>query len=286
MEVETPVLSQASVTDPHIQSLETRLHLSDCSSSNVLYLQTSPEFHMKRLLCAGSGPIYQISRVFRNGESGRFHNPEFTLLEWYRPGYDHYDLMDELGELLAGLGLVVNGRIPYADVFMDATGLDPHSVTVKALGKLARERGLASDNKDRCELLDFIFSHCVVPELETKGIVFIYDFPEPQAALAKLTDSCPARAERFELFVYGIEVANGFHELCDAEEQLMRFEGDLQRRSEAGKKPCPVDMNLIAALKSGLPPCAGVAVGIDRLLMVLNDARHIDDVIAFPVDRA
>ena len=283
MEVETPLLGSATATDPNICSLETRLHTE---SDSKLYLQTSPEFHMKRLLAAGSGPIFQISRAFRDEESGRYHNPEFTLLEWYRPGFDHHELMNEIESLLVYLGLHKPVRISYADIFLEATGHDPHSISQEELTKLARDGGLSPAVQDHNELLDFVFNHYVISRLKDKGNVFVFDFPETQAALARLSEGEPVTAARFELFMQGLEIANGFHELCDLSEQKQRFESDLQQRSKQNKAIYPIDRNLLSALESGLPESAGVALGLDRLLMIMSKASHIREVLAFPIDRA
>lgn len=283
MEVETPILASSTATDPNIRSFETRLHTE---SGSRLYLQTSPEFHMKRLLAAGSGPIFQISRAFRDEESGRYHNPEFTMLEWYRPGFDHHELMNEIESLLGYLGLQKPARISYADVFLELTGFVPHSINRKQLIKLGRDAGLSPAVEDYNELLDFVFNHYVISRLKDKGSVFVFDFPQAQAALARLSEGEPVTAARFELFIQGLEIANGFHELCDPREQKQRFESDLQQRSKQNKTLYPIDRKLLSALESGMPDCAGVALGLDRLLMVLSKASHIREVLAFPIDRA
>ena len=286
LEVETPILAHATVPDPNIRSFRTHLHRPGAAITEQLFLQTSPEYAMKRLLAAGSGPIYQISRVFRDGEAGRLHNPEFTMLEWYRPGFDHLQLMDELEELLQYLQFSPARRWTYADIFGEKTGIDPHRCAVAELAAFARANGLRSEERDRAVLLDYIFSHCVTPALGIKQPEFVYLYPACQAALARLSDTQPAAAERFELFINGMEIANGFHELCDAEALRRRFAQDDARRRDAGLPVCIPDEHLLAALAAGLPDSAGVAVGIDRLLMAVHDLHAISESLVFPVDRA
>lgn len=280
LEVETPLLSQAAVSDTVLESLPVNY------SGGSGYLQTSPEFAMKRLLAAGSGPVFQIAKVFRDGERGRLHHPEFTMLEWYRPGYSVTALLDEIDELLVHLGLPAAGRCSYAEVFLTATGLDPHTAADKALLESAQANGLNGLNHSRNELLDFLFSACVQPRLPASGCVVIYDFPVAQAALARIRPGQPPVAERFELFIDGMEVGNGFNELCDAAEQERRFQADQSEREHRGLPLRPLDERLLSALLSGLPDCCGIAIGLDRLLMALTGARHIDQVLAFPVERA
>ncbi len=282
MEVETPVLSAYGQTDPHIENLVTSLHQAGEGPVSTLYLNTSPEFAMKRLLVAGSGPIYQITRVFRDSELGRLHQPEFTMLEWYRPGMDHHELMDEIAELLVFLGFGNANRLSYVEVFESSTGLDPHTAEMEQLQDKAERLGLQGSTHDRGTLLDLIFSHDAVQSLEKTGPVFIYDFPINQAALARIRPGDPDVAERFELFISGIEIANGFHELCDAAEQLARFQKEIEFRNQYGKPEMAIDEQLIAALEEGMPDSAGVALGVDRLLMVLLDKQQIADVLTFP----
>lgn len=284
LEVETPALARAGATDPHIASLATA-----CATVGRLYLQTSPEFAMKRLLAAGSGPIYQICRAFRDGERGRLHNPEFTLLEWYRPGFDHHRLMDELDALMdrvLGAGPPAR-RLTYRDAFVARVGIDPFVADTDTLRVRAEESGLVLDEDagaDRDTLLEFLFSHAVQPALGN-GRVCVYDYPASQAALARVREDEPSVAERFELFVNGLEIANGYHELADAEEQRARFTADDRARAEGGLDRMPMDERLLAALSHGLPDCAGVAVGLDRLFMIAAGESSIDAVMAFPIDR-
>jgi lysyl-tRNA synthetase class 2 len=272
LEVETPLLSDYGNPDAHLRSL----------AAGTQYLHTSPEFAMKRLLAAGSGPIYQICKVFRAGESGRRHQPEFTLLEWYRPGFDHHRLMDEVDALLSDLGLKTAARETYARLFQTHTGLDPHATGESELAGVAQSLGLAAGGHDRADLLDFLFSHRVAPQLGRDRPCLVHDFPASQAALARLQPGPVPLAERFELFINGIEIANGYNELTDVSEQDSRFETENQRRRERGLPVMAPDPRLHAALAAGLPDCAGVALGVDRLLMVLTGAGSIHEVLAFP----
>ncbi|MBI4005245.1 MAG: elongation factor P--(R)-beta-lysine ligase [Gammaproteobacteria bacterium] len=286
LEVETPVLIHSAVSDPNIQSFSINFHKPNQPGEEKLYLHTSPEYAMKRLLAAGSGPIYQIIHVFRDYESGKLHNPEFTLLEWYRPGYDYHNLMDEVGELIHRLGFKQTIRMSYGDVFDDFTGIDPHQINMVELQKVAKKGGLHTAANEKSVLLDFIFSNKIAPNLGHDQPTFIYDYPACQCALAKLNNSVPPQAERFELFISGIEIANGFNELCDVSEQRKRFEQEARYNSQTGKTDHIIDQRLLDAMISGLPECAGVAIGIDRLLMVIKGYDDINLVIAFPVDRA
>jgi len=308
LEVETPLLGSAPVTDLHLAALCTCYRGPGHDDGLKLWLQTSPEFAMKRLLASGSGPIYQLGKAFRDGEAGSRHNPEFTILEWYRPGWDHHRLMDEVAELLdAVLGsdrtsqdpktsrpqdlrLSSNGeKITYSEAFQRHVGVDPHSVSIaelttracSLLGQAAPDLG-----DDRDGWLDLLLSHAVEPGLGRSGPTFVYDFPVSQAALARVRPGDPPVAERFEVWVEGIELANGYHELTDPAEQLRRFEADLAARRERGLPEVPIDQRLLSALEYGLPDCAGVALGIDRLVMLAAGAERIDEVIAFPIDRA
>ena len=291
LEVETPVLSAAAVTDPHLESFATDYR---GPGGGHRYLHTSPEFPMKRLLAAGSGPIYQLCRVFRQGESGRRHNPEFTLLEWYRPGWDHHALMDEVQALAE---LVLRGRLTapaqrltYAEAFMRYAELDPHRATPEALRRCVEAHGIAPvaglAPEARNDWLDLLLTHVVEPQLGQGGLTFIHDYPADQAALARVRPGPIPVGERFELYFRGVELANGFHELGEAEEQRRRFEAELVVRRQLGLPEVPMDMRLLAALAAGLPDCAGVALGVDRLVMLALEASHIDEVLAFPVERA
>lgn len=289
-EVDTPALSQAAVTDVHLHSFSTSLVGPGFAKGLPLYLMTSPEFHMKRLLAAGSGAIYQISKAFRNEEAGRYHNPEFTMLEWYRPDFDHHQLMDEMDALLQAV-LRCQGatRMSYQAAFQSCTGLCPLRADIDQLRALAATQGLADiteDETDKDTLLQLLFSVMVEPNIGQQAPAFVYDFPASQAALAKISEADPRVAHRFEVYFQGIELANGFYELQDAQEQRRRFEADNAMRVARGLRPQPIDQHLLAALEAGLPDCAGVALGIDRLVMLALGCDHIDAVTAFPVSRA
>jgi lysyl-tRNA synthetase class 2 len=293
LEVETPVCSAHANTDPAIESLATVYTGPGAPAGLPLYLHTSPEFPMKRLLAAGSGPIYQICKVFRDGESGRLHNPEFTLLEWYRPGYDHHRLMDEVEALIGSLVSFPAPweRISYGDLFQRHLRLDPHGSDSLTLRRLALDRGISGaeslDLPDRDGWLDLLMSHCMEPDLGREAPCFVYDYPASQASLARIRPGSPPVAERFELYIGGMELANGFHELCDGDEQRRRFRQDLEKRAATGQgEQLPMDDNLLQALDWGLPDSSGVALGIDRLLMQITGATHIDEVLAFPLTRA
>lgn len=275
LEVETPVLSAHATVDRHIESFVT---------IDGRWLQTSPEFAMKRLLAAGSGAIWQLARVFRREEAGRHHNPEFSLLEWYRPGWDHHALMDEVEALLKTLGAPAGPypRLGYRDAFLEHAGFDPFTAPQRQLAALPQAEALGPD-ADRDSLLDLWMSHCVGPQLGLRQPAFLHGFPPSQAALSRVVEG---RAQRFELFWDGLELANGFWELCDAAEQSARFAADLEARRAQGLTCPPADAHLLAALSAGLPDCAGVALGLDRLLMKLTGAEALDQVLAFPAARA
>ena len=291
LEVETPVCSAFATTDPALESFSTSFTGPGEAQGRKLYLHTSPEFPMKRLLAAGSGPIYQICKVFRDGELGRFHNPEFSMLEWYRPGFDRHQLMNELAELINGLlpEPIPVERVSYRELFQNRLGFDPLCSSAEQLCGHALRLGMEGAEsiglQDTDGWLDLLMSHYIEPELGKGTICFIYDYPASQASLARIRPGDPPLAERFELYMDGIELANGFHELADANEQRSRFESDLERRRAMGVKQVPMDENLLAALDSGIPDCSGVALGLDRLLICLTGADHIQEVLAFPVDR-
>lgn len=290
LEVDTPSLSHATVTDQHLHSFSTQFNHPNTPEACTLYLQTSPEFAMKRLLSAGSGAIYQICKSFRNEESGRFHNPEFTMLEWYRPGFDHLQLMTEIDELIQMiLGCEKAERVTYQNIFSQYLGCDPLTSTLTEIKTVASQHGyseLAENENNKDTLLMLLFSQHVEPNIGQDRPCFVLDFPASQAALAKISATNPLVAERFELYFQGIELANGFHELTDESEQLERFKLDNTKRQNIGLGIMPIDQNFIAALNSGLPDCAGVALGIDRLLMLALSCSKIDQVIAFENARA
>jgi lysyl-tRNA synthetase class 2 len=287
LEVETPVLGSSTATDPHIESLA-------CSLGGATrYLQTSPELFMKRLLAAGSGPIYQIGKVFRGGERGARHNPEFTLLEWYRPGFDHHRLMDEVDEFLRQvLGCEEASREPYAAAFEREVGADPHRASARDLAARAEARGLAvegSGSFSREDWLHLLMAAAIEPRIGSERPHFLYDFPRELSALARVrrNEAGDAEvAERFEVFFRGMELANGYHELTDASEQRKRFLDDLESRRALGRPETPIDDWLLEALRHGLPRCAGVALGFDRLVMIAAGASSIDAVLSFSSERA
>ena len=294
LEGDTPVLSTAASTDPVLSSFKTGFHAPGTREGAARYLHTSPEFPMKRLLAAGSGSIYQVCKVFRDGESGALHNPEFTLLEWYRTGFDHIDLMDEVERLLADVLLDIMPiesvhHWRYQDLFNEIAGIDPFAMTPAELKALLQTRhgvkavGLADDDGDAW--LDLAMTHVIEPRLGN-GLVFIRDYPASQAALARLRSTNPPVAARFEVYLNGIELANGFHELTDAAEQRRRFEKELERRRQTGAEVVKLDERFLSALSAGLPDCAGVALGLDRLLMLASGSGCVQDVIAFPFDAA
>jgi lysyl-tRNA synthetase class 2 len=289
LEVETPVLAHAAVTDVHLASLETRV----AGHAAPLYLQTSPEYAMKRLLAAGSGDVYQVSKVFRDGECGRRHNPEFTMVEWYRLGFDDRRLMAEVAALLHELLPERLSRAPeyltYRAAMAQALGLDPYATPVPELHAAAAARlgdlppELAED-RDAC--LDLLMGAVVGPTLGADGITFVHDYPAAQAALARIVPGDPPVAARFEAYVGGLELCNGFHELADADEQRRRFDADRAARRARGLPCPPADARLLGALAHGLPDCAGVALGFDRVVMLAAGTDDIRDVIAFPIDQA
>jgi lysyl-tRNA synthetase class 2 len=291
LEVETPIAAPSGTSDPSLTSLSTSWSGGEHGRQR-LWLHTSPELPMKRLLAAGSGAIYQICKVFRDKERGRLHHPEFSLLEWYRPGWDHRRLMGEVAELVRH----VLGRpelpvevIPYRHLFQSRIGLDPFRVSSRTLMEAARERGVSGADAlvlDRDGWLDLLLTHCIEAGLGRGRVTFVCDYPPSQAALARVRKGPEPVAERFELYLEGMELANGFRELTDADEQRRRFESDLAQRRSAGREILPLDERFIAALESGMPDACGVALGLDRLLMVMTGASRIDEVLAFPIERA
>lgn len=291
LEVETPLLSGATVTDPHLRSMSCRYRGPGAPGGRELYLQTSPEFAMKRLLAARCGPIFQICKAFRDGESGRHHNPEFTLLEWYRPGYDHHQLMDEMDDFLREI--LHKGpaeRISYETVFQQFIGVSPHDATAESLMGCAQSLGMTEvenlETTDRDDWLHLLMTHAIEPRLGSGKPTFVYDYPVSQSALARIRAGEPSVAERFEVYVEGVELASGFHELTDGAEQRSRFHSDLKKRRDLGLETVPIDERLLAALAAGMPPCAGVALGVDRLVALVAGAKRLSDVVAFPIDRA
>ncbi|MGB5834539.1 MAG: EF-P lysine aminoacylase EpmA [Thiohalocapsa sp.] len=288
MEVETPILSRHGATDPALESLR----IQPTNIADAPWLQTSPEFPMKRLLAAGTGPIYQICKVFRDDERGRRHHPEFTLLEWYRPEFTMQDLIDEVAELVRAVldrpGLN-DERISYRELFRSHLGLDPWSASTSKRRDLAMRLGVpgAGDlDLDDDGWLDLLLSHALEPTLGRDRMTFVYDYPPTQASLARIRGGVFPVAERFELYMDGIELANGFQELTDAAEQRQRFESERDTRRRRSQVAVPMDTALLDALSAGMPDTAGVALGLDRLLMIGTGAAHIDQVLAFPIERA
>jgi lysyl-tRNA synthetase class 2 len=288
LEVETPILSAAGVTDPQIESLTTRVR----GRPGSLYLGTSPEFAMKRLVAAGSGDIYQICKVFRDGEIGRWHNPEFTMLEWYRVGFDDAALMAEVEALVRALlgptrRLAAAERLTYAAALERHAGVDAHTASEAQLAAAAVAHGIVCDAAlDRDARLDLLMGLVVGPHLGRACPTFLCDYPASQAALARLKPGQPRVAARFEFYLDGIELANGFHELGISAEQRARFLQDLSVRRDRGQPEPPIDEHLLSALSAGLPDCAGVALGVDRLAAVAIGAASLAEVIAFPIDKA
>ena len=277
LEVDTPVLMPTTSTDANIESIAVA-----CAERSY-YLQTSPEFAMKRLLAAGSDSIFQICHAFRQGESGRLHNPEFSLLEWYRVGYDYHQLMAEIELLITTLSLrqCCFSRISYKDLFSQSLGLDVDKITLESLRQhcLQKVPGTTVNELEFDQCLDLLLSMVIAPSMQ--GYQFVYDYPKSQAALARINVDNGAVAERFELFFDGIELANGFSELTDSTQQRSRFEQDIEIRRQRGLPQYAIDERLLAALESGLEACAGVAVGVDRLLMVILGLDSIDQVLTF-----
>lgn len=289
LEVDTPLMCHTSVTDPFIQSIPALFQAQPSSEEVRHYLQTSPEYAMKRLLAADSGAIFQICKAFRQGEVGRFHNPEFTMLEWYRPGFDHHQLMDEMDELLQGvLRMPAAERLSYAELFEKHLGVNPHTATTESLASVAKHHhfSVASEVNDRDTWLNLLMSHLIEPQIGQHQPCFVYDFPASMAALARIQPGNPPVASRFEVYIHGIELANGFHELQDVKEQRRRFENNNVERSKLGLTTLTIDEYFLSALDHGLPDCAGVALGIDRLIMIATRCDNIAGVLSFDFSRA
>lgn len=283
LEVETPVMGRCGVTDVYLANIPAYFR------GQAYALQTSPEYHMKRLLAAGSGPIFQLSRVFRDDELGRWHNPEFTLLEWYQLDIDHHTLLNEVDGFLqqiAGWAPLV--RCPYQQLFEIQCGIDPFTADWQLLKDCVGQFGLSgvlpSDERDCDQYLFLLMSHVIEPALALEPMpIAVYDFPPSQASLAQIK---AGRAARFEVYFRGVELANGFHELTDAKRQAERFQLDNHARQVKGYPVAPVDECLLQALEHGLPPCSGVALGIDRLFALVFGLNHIAAGLAFDFSRA
>ncbi len=284
LEVETPLLSADTVVDRFIEPIAVDV-------GRPMWLQTSPEFCMKRLLAAGGDALYQITKAFRRGEQGRLHNTEFTIVEWYRVGdtmRDGMQLLDELGQEMLGRGPAT--RLSYHDAFLQHAGVDPHTADVctlrDAVVKHLTGQIKSVESFDKDGLLNLLLSASVEPHLGHDRPAILYDYPASQAALAQVREANPPVAERFELYVDGIELANGYHELLDPEILRQRISEANEIRAREGMHRLPEESRLLSAMHNGLPACTGVALGFDRLAMIAASARHIHDVTAFPFDRA
>lgn len=322
LEVETPLLCHAAIQDPHLHPIPAQYLPFGAETPTTLYLQTSPEFAMKRLLAAKVGSMYQLCKAFRNGEVGKIHNPEFSMLEWYRPGYDHIQLMDEVDSFFERMIQAPKAhRISYQDLFLEYLDLDPFLATLMELQTSAQKIGvdlvtefsannLASDDRNniyiddspqqnkttaltRDDWLNLLMTHGIEPKLGFDKPVMVFDFPASQAALAKIRKGLPNNssgkfdvAERFEVYIQGMELANGYHELTDGSLQEQRLFDDAAIRKTLKHPEIPIDMHLVNALKAGMPACAGIALGVDRLLMLKLHVKNINEVLAFTIDRA
>lgn len=284
LEVETPLLCHTSVTDPFIQSIP-----AQPIPNHNYFLQTSPEYAMKRLLAHGSGSIYQISKAFRQEEIGHLHNPEFTLLEWYQVGYDHHDLMNEVDLFIQTiLKTKPAQKVTYAQLFQEYLDLDPHLASLNVLESCAKKyislHTSFKEHSDRDTLLHLLFTHCLEPQLNSNHAYFVYDFPATQAALARIQNTQPKVASRFEVYFKGMELANGFHELNDAKEQRYRFQQNNLARLKLGLKEMMIDELFLSSLET-LPNCAGVALGLDRLIMIAAHCHMLSQVLSFDFSR-
>ncbi len=290
-EVETPILSNFGTVDPYIDSFV----VSSQFAKHKQYLHTSPEFAMKRLLAAGSGSIFQICHAFRDGEIGRLHNTEFTMLEWYRVGFSYIELIREVDDLVRMVlrDLSYNREtecITYQAMFNTYLGINPFNATIEQLIACSNQHGInidvesMGDNRD--DWLNLLHSHVIEPQLGRGKLTFVMDYPASQAALARISSYDKNVAERFELYIEGVEIANGFQELSDPEEQEERFIAEQEQRKKIGKMDIPYDKNFIAAMNQGLPDCSGVALGLDRLMMFALEFDSIDKVLPFPAGTA
>jgi lysyl-tRNA synthetase class 2 len=291
LEVETPVLSEAGNTEPNIDSFTTGFSGHRDAGAPQRWLRTSPEYPLKRLLAAGIGDCYELGRVFRNGEAGGRHNPEFTMLEWYRVGWDHVRLAGETVELVQQALALVGRRadvvsLTYRELFVQVAGVDPFSASEAQLREPLAGVGIDGKGLTRDDWLDLLMTHRIQPCFHADTITVVHDWPASQCALAKIREGDPPVAERFELYLGRFELANGYHELADAHEQRRRFQRDHALRAARGLAQPPVDERLLAALQAGMPGCAGVAVGMERLLMALAGSERIADVLAFDFGRA
>jgi lysyl-tRNA synthetase class 2 len=293
-EVDTPLLSHDIVVDRYLHPVCVPKNMVtgvECHADEQLWLQTSPEFGMKRLVVAGAQSIYQIGKCFRQSETGRMHNPEFTMLEWYRVGDDMKRGMELLSELVSKVLSKPKARfLSYRDAFVEFANVDPFDSSVGELKSAAIAANvtfdLSSEDQNRDDWLNLILSRVVEPKLGVEQPTIVFDWPASQAALAIVRDADSPVAERFELYVDGVELANGYHELLDADELSKRNSINNQQRVKDGSPILPEDSRLLAAMRQGMPQCAGVALGIDRLVMLAVGAQSIEEVLAFPIDRA
>jgi lysyl-tRNA synthetase class 2 len=291
LEVETPVLSRAGNTEPNIASFALEFGGRTDGAPRTRWLRTSPEFPLKRLLAAGVGDCYELGRVFRDGEAGGRHNPEFTMLEWYRLGLDDRQLARETVELvracLALVGRAAHVReVTYAELYREALDVDAHGASPEHLRAALGDVAIDPDGLVRDDWLDLLMTHRIQPTFAPDVLTVVRDYPSTQCALARMREGDPPVAERFEAYLGPLEIANGYHELADAAEQRRRFERDAAVRAALGLPAIPVDTQLLAALEAGLPGCAGVALGVDRLLMAMTGTHRIADVLAFDFARA
>lgn len=290
LEVETPILSAAGNTDPNIESFQLDFSGPVAAGPARRWLRTSPEFALKRLLAAGIGSCYELGRVFRNGEIGRLHNPEFSMLEWYRVGWDHHELMDECAELvkealrLAGKSATVRDT-SYRQLYLEQLGIDPLTASEAELRAPLAVFDINAEGLSRDDWLDLLMTHLIQPSIPHNRILLVYDYPKSQAALARIRQGDVPVAERFEVYLGPVELANGYRELGDADEQRERFQRDISRRRKKGYATPPIDEHLLAALPA-MPDCSGVAMGVDRLLLAMLGVDRLSEVIALPFDRA
>lgn len=286
LEVETPILSEAGNTEPNIESFTTHFTGHSEAGARTRWMRTSPEYPLKRLLAAGVGDCYELGRVFRNGEAGGRHNPEFTMLEWYRVGWDHLQLIEETVQLVQrALGLIRREAEvvswTYRELFQHGLGLDPFTASDAQLHAPLSAYAIDAEGLTRDDWLDLLITHLLQPTFPTGRITVVRDWPASQCALARIRPGDPPLAERFELYLGSHELANGYHELTDATEQRQRFMRDLSVRESRIASLPPVDERLLDAMTTGLPACAGVALGVDRLLMAMMGTDRIADVLAF-----
>ena len=293
LEVETPVMSQAGNTDPNIASFSVEFTGRTDGEPRRRWLRTLPEYALKRLLAAGTGDCYELGRVFRDGEAGGRHNPEFSMLEWYRVGWDHRRLIEETSALVQTALALVGKHAPlhvvrYRDLYLDAIGVDPFTADDNALRAALGDVMIDPRGLERDDWLDLLLTHRLQPGFKPDQLLAVVDYPASQCALARIAgdaDGLPV-SQRFELYLGSLELANGYHELLDPTEQAERFTKDGMVRATRGSVVPPTDQRLLEALAWGLPPCAGVALGIDRLLMAMLGTERIVDIVAFDFGRA